>query len=259
MDAAARWNSAAVQFRFFIRSPAIAADPCIHTDRVNTAAFVSTICGMAFGNALAVTILLIRPTTGELIDTDVLFDRGRQWSTYPGPLRLTAIDFHRVALHEFGHVLGLAHPDEHGQNVITIMNSRVGNLDNLQSDDIRGVNTIYLAVDPGGLGSNDYCKVAGPCGVGEGDCDNNQECQSGLVCVNNVGAKYGFRSIVDVCEAPVDHTALGGNDYCKVAGPCGVGEGDCDNNQECQSGLVCVNNVGANYGFRPIVDVCEAP
>lgn len=203
MDAAARWNNAAVQFRFFIRSPTVAANPCTHGDGINTAAFASTICGMAFGNALAVTALLIRPSNGELIDTDVLFNQGRQWSTYSGPLRLTTIDFHRVALHEFGHVLGLSHPDEHGQNVISIMNSRVSNLDGLQSDDILGVNTIYPDVTPDtGLGSNDHCQVAGPCGVGQGDCDSDQECQSGLVCVNDVGANYGFRPIVDVCEAP---------------------------------------------------------
>lgn len=111
------------------------------------------------------------------------------------------------------------------------------------------------------IGSNDYCKVAGPCGVGQGDCDSDQECQSGLTCVYDIGASYGFRSIVDVCEAPaiVNHNALGGNDHCKVAGPCAAGEGDCDGDHECKTGLVCVNDVGTNYGFRSIVDVCEAP
>ena len=106
-------------------------------------------------------------------------------------------------------------------------------------------------------GHYDYCVVEGPCGAGEGDCDSNSGCQSGLVCVNDVGADYGFRSIVDVCEASPRDAVLGSNDYCVVAGPCGAGEGDCDSNSGCQTGLVCVNDVGANYGFRSIVDVCE--
>ena len=47
-------------------------------------------------------------------------------------------------------------------------------------------------------------------------------------------------------------------DYCRDFGPCSAGQGDCDSDTECQSGLTCVNNVGANYGWRAIVDVCEA-
>jgi fibronectin type 3 domain-containing protein len=51
------------------------------------------------------------------------------------------------------------------------------------------------------LGHSDYCKEYGPCEAGEGDCDTGQ-CQSGLVCAQNVGAKYGFEATVDVCESP---------------------------------------------------------
>ena len=50
----------------------------------------------------------------------------------------------------------------------------------------------------------------------------------------------------------------GSNDYYAFSGPCGAGEGDCDGDNECQAGFVWVNNVGANCGFRRIVDLCEA-
>ena len=50
-------------------------------------------------------------------------------------------------------------------------------------------------------GHVDYCRDFGPCGVGEGDCDGNSQCQSGLQCSQDVGASYGFRADYDVCEA----------------------------------------------------------
>jgi hypothetical protein len=109
---------------------------------------------MGFGSALAVTVNVGSGTTGVLIDADTLVDSSRTWSTYAGPLQrnglgaVTAYDFHRVVIHEFGHVLGLAHPDDAGQTVQAIMNSRVSDLDGLQTDDITGVNSIYPVTTP---------------------------------------------------------------------------------------------------------------
>ncbi len=105
------------------------------------------------------------------------------------------------------------------------------------------------------VGHVDYCKQQGPCRAGQGDCDGNNECRSGLTCVNDVGANYGWAANIDVCEASV---RLGDNDYCRDRGPCRAGQGDCDSDRECQSGLTCVHDVGAKYGWRAIVDVCEA-
>lgn len=147
-DALNQWNTAA-KFRFS-RASAQAADPCAHTDRVNTTAFASSICGAGFGPALAVTIVVGNSTNGELIDADTLVDSARPWSTYPGPLQrnpatnaVAVYDFHRVVMHEFGHSLGLNHPDVAGQTVNALMNSRVSDTDGLQADDIAGVNAIY--------------------------------------------------------------------------------------------------------------------
>ncbi len=112
---------------------------------------------------------------------------------------------------------------------------------------------------PWPLGHAHYCRDCGPCGVGEGDCDNGQ-CESGLTCAQDVGANYGFPAVIDVCEQPAGGCPwpLGHAHYCRDCGPCGAGEGDCDNGQ-CESGLTCAQNVGANYGFPAVVDVCEQP
>ena len=76
-------------------------------------------------------------------ESDTVFNTAYHWDSYRGPLRPGIQDFHRVALHEFGHMLGLDHPDEHGQTVPAIMNSVISNIGALQPDDIAGVKSLY--------------------------------------------------------------------------------------------------------------------
>jgi hypothetical protein len=107
-----------------------------------SALFDSTVFGDKFGKStLAVTLLNFRGSVME--ETDTIFNTSFQWDSYRGPLNPSLIDFHRVALHEFGHALGLDHPDEHGQKVTAIMNSQVADVDTLQTDDINGVKSLY--------------------------------------------------------------------------------------------------------------------
>ena len=44
-----------------------------------------------------------------------------------------------------------------------------------------------------------YCSSACPCGEGQGDCDNDNECNPGLKCKHDVGSAYGTTNTVDVC------------------------------------------------------------
>ena len=101
--------------------------------------------------------------------------------------------------------------------------------------------------------SDDYCRDYGPCTEGLGDCDGDSECASGLVCAQDVGANYGWPALADVCEQP----EYPGDNYCAEYGPCTEGLGDCDGDSECASGLVCAQDVGANYGWPALADVCE--
>ena len=103
-----------------------------------------------------------------------------------------------------------------------------------------------------------FCRDYGPCSVGEGDCDPGQ-CRAGLVCVDDVGPQYGLPAIYDVCEVPSGNMqGVPDPHLCRDYGPCGVGQGDCDPGQ-CGAGLVCVNDVGPQYGLPAIYDVCEVP
>jgi len=51
-------------------------------------------------------------------------------------------------------------------------------------------------------------------------------------------------------------TYNGAYDNCKSWCPCGHGEGDCDSDSDCQPGLRCAHEVGAQFGMRANVDVC---
>lgn len=57
------------------------------------------------------------------------------------------------------------------------------------------------------------------------------------------------------CSLPAGHPK-----YCDFCGPCSAGQGDCDlKPNQCAEGLVCVQDVGAGYGFHRKIDVCQAP
>lgn len=112
------------------------------------------------------------------------------------------------------------------------------------------------------VGHPHYCRDCGPCGDGEGDCDRDTDCSAGLFCVDNVGAAHGFAAGIDVCQASdgaVSSCPLpaGHPHYCRDCGPCARGEGDCDRDSDCRAGLSCVDNIGAEFGFNPGIDVCR--
>ncbi len=147
LDALNVWNPylAHVRFAGVLNSPVVPNG----NDEEMSVLFSSTIFGQTFGSStLAVSLLSYRDATINgmtqtfMEETDTLFNTNYDWDSYRGPLR-TAMDFHRVAIHEFGHTLGLDHPDEHGQHVTAIMNSTISNIDTVQADDIAGVQSIY--------------------------------------------------------------------------------------------------------------------
>jgi hypothetical protein len=119
-------------------------------DGITTVAFASTIYGDAFDTfTLAVTITDNydddKTPTVKIHEADLIVNTGLTWNSYRGTLQSDPVDLRRVILHEFGHVLGLGHPDEASppQNVITIMHSTVSNTENLQADDVAGVRFLY--------------------------------------------------------------------------------------------------------------------
>lgn len=118
-------------------------------DGANNVIFGDDVYGEPFADGvLAITLTAYTTPDNAIVETDVVFNRKINWNSYAGDLRPsvgggTQYDIGRVAVHEFGHVLGLGHPDDHDQAVLAIMNSHTSNLDVLQQDDVDGVTAIY--------------------------------------------------------------------------------------------------------------------
>ena len=116
---------------------------------------------------------------------------------------------------------------------------------------------------------NDFCTKL-PCQEGQGDCDNDNECEGTLVCGDMNCMNI---TIADCCTQPcnkdidcmsgecdLEHNKCRLNfesidwSKCSRDSPCGNGEGDCDNHVDCKGELNCGND---NCASGPIgIDCC---
>lgn len=117
----------------------------------NNVFFSPTVYGQAFGaETLAVTLIFV--SGGVRSETDVVVNQRQIWDSYRGPANRSTSDIRRVLAHEFGHVLGLDHPDEKGELVSALMNSRIGDYEAPTDNDLYGAAALY-GLGPGVPGS----------------------------------------------------------------------------------------------------------
>lgn len=128
-------------------------------------------------------------------------------------------------------------------------------------------------------GTPAYCTPTCPCGIGDADCAADTGCLPGLRCIPEKGYRYGWPQGSDACvpqhcqdrvqdgdELGVDwggscgpeqykcfNSANGGYQHCTVSCPCGKGEGDCDYNDDCQTGMVCTTGTAFGKAFNVCV------
>jgi hypothetical protein len=156
VDAWQRWNMSVQRFRFRAGS-----GPVCTRDGVAAMAIADQPCGLgAFGDAVAITRSIWRGD-GTLVDADVTFES----DTF-------VLDddeiFRQVAMHELGHVLGLAHSDACGASGVgTLMKAVFAFpvLDLPQADDIAGADFVYPETGSGGGGDGTVPPGANSCAV----------------------------------------------------------------------------------------------
>lgn len=140
----AEWNRylSGREFRV-VRNSSVAIS---NGDELNSVFWSDRVFGRSFGSAVAVTTTWVRGS--NRVEADVVFNRAYEFNSYRGPLRRsvggdTVYDFRRIALHEFGHALGLDHPDDLGQRVVAIMNGGSHVEEQVYTDDINGLRALY--------------------------------------------------------------------------------------------------------------------
>ena len=186
------WNTVGVGTRpdheFFSEdtsSVAVSGRECTR-DGINTVAFSNALMCQGLGDALGVASQWA--VGGKIVEADILFAENAIWDLYegellflhngrlakwnelpPGPVTPVE-DFYRVAAHEFGHVVGLDHPNDVGQRVRAVMNQAFSSSieevflfesDRIAPDDIAGAHavpytpplpkTLSVAVSGGGI------------------------------------------------------------------------------------------------------------
>lgn len=94
----------------------------------------------------------------------------------------------------------------------------------------------------GNLFDSSYCSVSCPCTYGEGHCDADYECESGLVCGTANGPNFGTHISVNVCVTEEENQ----NDQTPVSNPAGF-DGMTSNYVLSRKGII--NASAAMVGF----------
>ncbi len=122
-------------------------DPCVD-DGYSSIRFMQDMCGSEFGaNTLAVAFRRFEAQElgpPNIIEGDIVVNSAESYDVFDGPLLRSgnsdpSVDFKRIVLHELGHVIGL----DHEEVVPAIMAPTLGDVFELQEDDIAGVQALY--------------------------------------------------------------------------------------------------------------------
>jgi hypothetical protein len=176
IDAITTWSTVSGS-KFNFQSTNSSCAPIVR-DNINCVVWQS---GPGPGNAIGQTFLWASgSTTLVLVEADIVFfeqnaNGSIQWSTSPSG---NQIDVESVALHEFGHALGLDHSSAGTVMAPSILMGTT--VRTLHSDDINGIRALY----PAAQATNAYVASNGSA---TGACTPNDKCSTVARGANQVG------------------------------------------------------------------------
>jgi len=105
-----------------------------------------------------------------------------------------------------------------------------------------------------------FCSPACPCELGQGGCDSDSDCLSGI-CSPLAGARFGLPADFGICTAafcaPISPKAPNAS-ACTPECPCPEGWGGCDANEDCRPGAFCAENIGRLADLPEWFGLCTA-
>lgn len=130
-EAALRWNDTDTQFTFNTTRSS-GSGYCSNLGD-NNVRFSATNCGETWGaSVLGVTTFWSKASVLQKVD--ISFNNAHDWNVYDGNVQSYAADFRRVAAHEMGHAVGLAHAlDNNHLMSATANNSYLPTVDDVNS------------------------------------------------------------------------------------------------------------------------------
>lgn len=143
--ALSEWSAPTTAFTY--RPTTGSANPCAVPGSINPNnndngyTFASSPCNGVFGSTtLAVTTTWRQGSNGDgpIIQSGIVFKSSVSWGIYNGTSG-SGFDFRRVAVHELGHSIGLAHTAASP----AIMTARISTVEVPQTDDLNGVIALY--------------------------------------------------------------------------------------------------------------------
>lgn len=90
-------------------------------------------------HVLAVCVEITGPTNG-MLQKGLIFNEDYNWKVFHGPNGDTTFDFHRVAVHELGHFLGLGHNESEASIMAPIVSDEI---EDIQPADVDAANGAY--------------------------------------------------------------------------------------------------------------------
>lgn len=222
-------------------------------DHVNTHAFPSVWAGSYPQNALAFTRTSYDPSSGKILDADVLYNPKHTWSDSGA---FSAYDLQSVATHEIGHEMGFDHSQYSTATMYYATPNGATHQRSLHSDDIAAACHSYGngTTLPPECTTNSHCATgevctAGKCVVGVvtkkaygASCTYSSDCTSNL-CIQSGGKGSCSQSCTSAACPNGDSCAnlSGGGKAClpgSAATAKGLGE-QCQGSTDCKSKL-CV-------------------